>query len=70
MAEEWVPELKKLGALSSKGQAPVAPVVAGTKRANPYISYSDPQLFVKRPNLLVGGRKIRKTRRYTRRKFI
>lgn len=44
----WVPELRKLDVFAS-APAPVA------KKANPYLSYNDRQLFVKRPNLLIGG---------------
>lgn len=49
-ADIWVPELRKLDVFASApAPAPVA------KKANPYLSYNDRQLFVKRPNLLIGG---------------
>lgn len=52
----WISELRKLDAFAS------APVTAA-KRANPYLSYNDRQLFVKRPNLLIGGTRRRNRRR-------
>jgi len=47
----WISELRKLDVFAGSASAP-APV---NKKHTPYLTYNDRQLFVKRPNLLIGG---------------
>lgn len=67
----WISELRKLDVFAGSGPAP-APAPAPTpapvnKKPTPYLSYNDRQLFVKRPNLLIGGTRRLRGKRVTRR---
>jgi len=67
----WIPELRKLEVFAGPGPGPAAPTpTPANKKPTPYLTYNDRQLFVKRPNLLIGGTRhsrSKRTRRATRR---